>query len=30
VTVDFTPLPGAKAGELTAKFDIVIGQTPDL
>jgi len=28
VTVDFTPLPGAKAGELAAKFDIVLGVTP--
>jgi len=28
VTVDFAPLPGAKAGELAAKFDIVLGLTP--
>ncbi|HWB04917.1 MAG TPA: protocatechuate 3,4-dioxygenase [Verrucomicrobiales bacterium] len=28
VTVDFAPLPGAKAGELSAKFDIVLGYTP--
>jgi protocatechuate 3,4-dioxygenase beta subunit len=28
VTVDFSPLPNAKAGELAAKFDIVMGQTP--
>lgn len=28
VTVDFAPLPGAKAGELAAKFDIVMGFTP--
>jgi protocatechuate 3,4-dioxygenase beta subunit len=30
VTVDFAPLPGAKAGELSAKFDIVMGYTPEL
>ncbi len=29
VTVDFAPLPGAKAGELAAKFDIVLGVTPE-
>jgi protocatechuate 3,4-dioxygenase, beta subunit len=28
VTVDFAPLPEAKAGELAAKFDIVLGMTP--
>jgi protocatechuate 3,4-dioxygenase, beta subunit len=28
VTVDFTPLKGAKAGELAAKFDLVLGVTP--
>lgn len=28
VTVDFSPLPGAKAGELMAKFDLVMGLTP--
>jgi protocatechuate 3,4-dioxygenase, beta subunit len=28
VTVDFAPLPGAKAGELAAKFDLVVGVTP--
>jgi protocatechuate 3,4-dioxygenase beta subunit len=28
VTVDFAPLKGAKAGELTAKFDLVVGVTP--
>ena len=28
VTVDFAPLPGARAGELVAKFDLVIGLTP--
>ena len=30
VTVDFVPLSGAKAGELAAKFDIVMGQTREL
>jgi protocatechuate 3,4-dioxygenase, beta subunit len=30
VTVDFTPLAGSKAGELTAKWDIVMGLTPEL
>jgi protocatechuate 3,4-dioxygenase beta subunit len=29
VTVDFTPLKGSKAGELTAKFDVVLGMTPE-
>jgi protocatechuate 3,4-dioxygenase beta subunit len=29
VTVDFTPLPGARAGELMARFDIVLGFTPE-
>jgi protocatechuate 3,4-dioxygenase beta subunit len=28
VSVDFAPLPGSRAGELTARFDIVLGQTP--
>jgi protocatechuate 3,4-dioxygenase beta subunit len=28
ITVDFAPLPGAKAGELAAKFDIIMGYTP--
>ncbi len=28
-TVDFAPLPGAKAGELSAKFDLVLGFTPE-
>ena len=28
VTVDFAPLKGAKAGELAAKFDLVLGTTP--
>ena len=30
VTVDFAALPGGKAGELAAKFDLVLGQTPVL
>jgi protocatechuate 3,4-dioxygenase beta subunit len=30
VTVDFASLEGAKAGELAAKFDIVMGYTPEL
>ena len=29
ITVDFAPLPGAKAGELAAKFDLVLGFTPE-
>lgn len=29
ITVDFAPLPGAKAGELAARFDIVLGVTPE-
>jgi protocatechuate 3,4-dioxygenase beta subunit len=29
VSVDFAPLKGSKAGELTAKFDIVLGLTPE-
>lgn len=29
ITVDFAALPGAKAGELAAKFDIVLGLTPE-
>jgi protocatechuate 3,4-dioxygenase beta subunit len=28
-TVDFAPLPGAKAGELAAQFEIVLGWTPE-
>jgi protocatechuate 3,4-dioxygenase beta subunit len=28
VTVDFAPLRGARAGELAAKFDLVLGVTP--
>lgn len=29
VTVPFQPLPGSKAGELAARFDIVLGLTPE-
>lgn len=29
VTVDFAPLPGAPAGELAARFDLVLGRTPE-
>jgi protocatechuate 3,4-dioxygenase beta subunit len=29
VQADFKPLPGSKTGELTARFDIVLGRTPD-
>jgi len=29
VTKDFVPLPGAKAGELAVKFDLVLGVTPE-
>jgi protocatechuate 3,4-dioxygenase beta subunit len=29
VTIDFVPLKGSKIGELTAKFDIVLGVTPE-
>jgi protocatechuate 3,4-dioxygenase beta subunit len=29
VIVDFTPMPGSKAGELAARFDIVLGSTPE-
>jgi hypothetical protein len=28
VIVDFAPLPSSRAGELTARFDIVLGLTP--
>ena len=28
ITVDFAPIPASKAGELAAKFDIVLGFTP--
>ena len=30
VLVDFAPVPGSRAGELTARFDIVLGATPDV
>jgi protocatechuate 3,4-dioxygenase beta subunit len=26
---DFKPIPGSKLGELAAKFDIILGRTPD-
>jgi protocatechuate 3,4-dioxygenase beta subunit len=29
VTVDFAPLQGSRIGELTARFDIVLGYTPE-
>ncbi|HMO63720.1 MAG TPA: intradiol ring-cleavage dioxygenase, partial [Verrucomicrobiota bacterium] len=29
VTKEFAPLPGAKAGELAVKFDLVVGVTPE-
>jgi protocatechuate 3,4-dioxygenase beta subunit len=29
VSVDFTPLKGSRAGELAARFDIVLGLTPE-
>ncbi len=29
VDVDFKPLPGSKAGELAANFDVVLGYTPE-
>ena len=29
VSVDFAPMKGARAGELSAKFDIVLGVTPE-
>ena len=30
VTVDFAPVKGSRAGELTAKFDIIMGFTPEM
>jgi protocatechuate 3,4-dioxygenase beta subunit len=30
VTIDFAPLKGSKIGELAAKFDVVLGFTPEL
>jgi protocatechuate 3,4-dioxygenase beta subunit len=29
IIVDFAPVPGSKIGELAAKFDIVLGMTPE-
>ena len=29
ITVDFAPLKGARAGELAARFDVVLGLTPE-
>jgi protocatechuate 3,4-dioxygenase beta subunit len=29
VTIDFAPLEGSRIGELTARFDIVLGYTPE-
>ena len=29
VTVDFAPIPGSRTGELAARFDIVLGLTPE-
>jgi protocatechuate 3,4-dioxygenase, beta subunit len=29
IQADFKPLPGSKIGELTARFDIILGRTPD-
>ena len=29
ITVDFAPLPGAGAGKLAARFDLVLGVTPE-
>jgi hypothetical protein len=28
VQSDFVPIPGSKIGELAARFDIVLGETP--
>ncbi len=30
ITVDFTPVKGSKTGELAAKFDLVMGVTPEM
>jgi protocatechuate 3,4-dioxygenase beta subunit len=30
VIVDFTPVPGSRIGELAAKFDIILGNTPQI
>jgi protocatechuate 3,4-dioxygenase beta subunit len=29
VTIDFTPIPGSRIGELAARFDVVLGFTPE-
>ena len=29
VTIDFAPLKGSKVGELTARFDVILGLTPE-
>ena len=29
VTIDFAPLEGSRIGELAARFDIVLGFTPE-
>ncbi len=29
IVTDFTPIPGSKTGELTARWDVVIGMTPE-
>jgi protocatechuate 3,4-dioxygenase beta subunit len=29
VLVDFRPVPGSRIGELSARFDIVVGRTPE-
>ena len=29
IQTDFKPVPGSKIGELAARFDIILGRTPD-
>jgi len=29
VTIDFTPIPGSRIGELAARFDVILGFTPE-
>jgi protocatechuate 3,4-dioxygenase beta subunit len=29
VTIPFAPMPGSRIGELTARFDVVLGFTPE-
>ena len=29
IQTDFKPLPGSKIGEFSARFDIILGRTPD-